>query len=179
MSKIIVVEGTHDEALIKQAFKGQSCIVTNGSEISKETLAMISELSKENEIIVFTDPDFPGEKIRARVHEACPAARDCFIKKKDCISKNKKKVGVEHASVMEIKELLTPFLDNSIPSSGSITRNDMMSLGLTGVNASKLREGVSSRLNIGRPNAKTFLNRVNMLGISVEELRRIVGEING
>lgn len=38
MSKIVVVEGTHDEALIKQVFKGQACIVTNGSEISKETL---------------------------------------------------------------------------------------------------------------------------------------------
>ena len=112
MSKIVVVEGTHDEALIKQVFKGQACIVTNGSEISKETLEMISSLSKDNDIIVFTG-------------------------------------------------------------------NDIVALGLTGSNSSPLREAVSSKLNIGRPNAKTFLNRVNMLGITVKKLNEIVGEING
>lgn len=94
MSKIVVVEGTHDEALIKQVFKNQACVVTNGSEISKETLAMIKSLSFDNEIIIFTDPDHPGEKIRARVHEVVPNAIDCFIKKNDCISKIRKRLAL-------------------------------------------------------------------------------------
>ena len=179
MSKIVVVEGTHDEALIKQVFKNQACVVTNGSEISKETLAMIKSLSFDNEIIIFTDPDHPGEKIRARVHEEVPNAIDCFIKKNDCISKNKKKVGVEHASKEEIATLLGPYLNNDTFIKGNITRQDIIALGLTGANSAKLREEVSLRLNIGRPNAKTFLNRLNMLGLSYQKLKEIVGEING
>lgn len=94
MSKIVVVEGTHDEALIKQVFKGQACIVTNGSEISKETLALISSLSKDNDIIVFTDPDHPGERIRARVHEVVPKAIDCFIKKVIAFQKTKRRLAL-------------------------------------------------------------------------------------
>lgn len=63
--------------------------MTNGSEISKETLEMISSLSKDNDIIVFTDPDHPGERIRARVHEVVPKAIDCFIKKVIAFQKQK------------------------------------------------------------------------------------------
>lgn len=93
--------------------------------------------------------------------------------------KKQKKVGVEHATSEEIKELLGPYLEGDIKAKGNITRNDIVALGLTGSNSSSLREAVSSKLNIGRPNAKTFLNRVNMLGITVKKLNEIVGEING
>ena len=41
---IIVVEGYHDEARIKSVFKDANCIVTNGSEISKETIDLIKEM---------------------------------------------------------------------------------------------------------------------------------------
>ena len=175
MSKIVVVEGTHDEALIKQAFKNQTCIVTNGSEISSDTLKMIKELSKNHEIIIFTEPDYPGEKIRARVHEVVPGARDCFIPKNNCISKNRKKVGVEHAKIDEVKELLSPFLEGQNNICGNITYQDLVRLGLTGSNCAKLREKVSASLNIGRPNAKTFLNRINMLGLDISILEELVG----
>ena len=39
----------------------------NGSEISDETLDLIKELSKNHNIIVFTDPDYPGERIRKKI----------------------------------------------------------------------------------------------------------------
>lgn len=179
MQSIIVVEGTHDEALIKAVFPNQPCIITNGSEISLQTLNMIKELSLHNKIIIFTDPDFPGERIRSKIHEIVPNAVDCFLKKKDCISKNHKKVGVEHASLYDIKELLTPLLNNDIKPMSNITRFDLYSLNLIGVDSSNLRKLVSDRLNIGNPNGKTFLNRINWLGITKEELEKIVGEING
>ena len=64
MNSIIIVEGIHDEMLIKSIYPEANVIITNGSEIKEETLAMIQKLSKNNEIIVFTDPDYPGERIR-------------------------------------------------------------------------------------------------------------------
>lgn len=179
MQSIIVVEGTHDESLIKSVFPNQACIVTNGSEISLQTLNMIKELSLKNRIIVFTDPDFPGERIRAKIHEVVPNAIDCFLKKKDCISKNHKKVGVEHATKEDIKNLLTPLLESNNKNISDITRSDLYLLNLIGNNSSNLRTLVSDKLNIGNPNGKTFLNRLNMLGITKDELKKIVGEING
>lgn len=179
MQTIIIVEGTHDEALIKTVFPSQLCIITNGSEISLQTLNMIKELSLHNKIIIFTDPDFPGERIRSKIHEIVPNAVDCFLKKRDCISKNHKKVGVEHASLKDVKELLTPLLNNDSNFVSTISRNDLYSLNLIGANSSNLRRLVSEKLNIGNPNGKTFLNRINMLGVTKEELEKIVGEING
>ena len=51
---IIVVEGIHDEAKVKEVFPDASCIITNGSEISNNTINCIKELSKANNIIIFT-----------------------------------------------------------------------------------------------------------------------------
>ena len=61
MKNIIVVEGYHDEAKIKAVYPNLDVVVTNGSEISKETLNLIKKLSEDNEIVIFTDPDYPGE----------------------------------------------------------------------------------------------------------------------
>ena len=45
---IIVVEGTHDEIKVKAAFPNATCIITNGSEISDETIELIKEMSKKH-----------------------------------------------------------------------------------------------------------------------------------
>ena len=44
MNDIIVVEGTHDEARIKLVYPNASCVVTNGLEISNDTLKLIKKL---------------------------------------------------------------------------------------------------------------------------------------
>ena len=67
MSSVIVVEGIHDEMRIKEIYPSANVVTTNGREISEATLNFIVELSKTNEIIIFTDPDTPGEKIRERI----------------------------------------------------------------------------------------------------------------
>lgn len=176
---VIVVEGIHDEERIKKVYKDAFCITTNGSEISKETLDMIKEYSKNYKIIIFTDPDHPGERIRHRVLEVVPNAVEVFLPKKICISKNHKKVGVEHAPLLDIKEALDKYLCEENHEGGSLTNQDLIELGLNGyVNSSKYREYISNKLNIGRPNAKTFLKRINALNVSKEELIKLIGEAN-
>lgn len=169
---IIVVEGAHDVSKVKSVYPDANCIITNGREIAKETIDLIKELSKTNNIIIFTDPDSPGEKIRSIITEAVPNAKQAFLRKKDCISSNKKKVGIEHASKELIKEALSNVYSNS--NVITITNQDLYSLGLNGSNDSAiLRDKISDILNIGRPNCKTFLKRLNLLGLTktdVEEL---------
>ncbi|MCR5786850.1 MAG: ribonuclease M5 [Acholeplasmatales bacterium] len=175
---IIVCEGIHDEERIRKVFHNAFCITTNGSEISDETLKMIKEYSKDYKIIIFTDPDQPGERIRHRVLEVVPNACEAFLPKKICISKNHKKVGIEHAPLSDIKDALENYIDKDAVL-GSLELNDLYDLGLVGAsNSSMYRANISAKLNIGNPNAKTFLKRVNALGITKEQLLKMIGEVN-
>jgi len=174
---IIVVEGYHDEARIKSVFKDANCIVTNGSEISKETIELIKEMSKNHRIIIFTDPDYPGERIRSIIEKEVGNVSHAFLNKKDAISKNKKKVGIEHASREAIIEALkNVYNDDEIKY--NITNQDLFELGLNGsINSHILRERISDILNIGNPNAKLFLKRINLLGITRKNLEELICQV--
>ncbi len=173
MNSVIVVEGIHDEMKIKSVYPDANVVITNGSEISQITLDLIKKLSETNEIIIFTDPDSPGEAIRKRITEVVPNAKQAFLRKKDAISKNKKKVGIEHAT----KEIIMDSLENVYTfteSNNNITMADLFNLGLNGsANSQMLRDKISEHLNIGKPNAKTFLKRINLIQISFEELKEL------
>ena len=176
-NQIIVVEGIHDQMRIQSLFKDCHVVITHGREISQETIDMLITLSKNNDIILFLDPDGPGEKIRNIITNAIPNAKQAFMPKYKCISNNRKKVGIEHASDEDIIQALNKvYTPNSVK--GNITINDLYSLGLIGSDYSmKLRDEVSLRLNIGKPNAKTFLKRINLYSITLEELKDLVNDI--
>ena len=173
MSSVIVVEGIHDEMKIKSVYPDANVVITNGREISDKTIDLIKTLSLNNEIIIFTDPDSPGEAIRKRITDVVPNAKQAFLRKKYAISKNKKKVGIEHADASVIKESLeNVYTYNEL--NETITMSDLYTLGLNGFPNSKiLRDKISEHLNIGMPNAKTFLKRLNLIQISLEELKEL------
>ena len=173
MPSIIVVEGLHDKIRVESILPDANIITTNGSEISEGTIELIKKLSKANEIIIFTDPDSPGEKIRNQISLAVPNALHAFLRKKDAISKNKKKVGIEHASKECILESLSHLYSNQ-GQADTISLVDIYDLGLMGMpHSGDLRDRISEELNIGKPNAKTFLKRINMLQIKKEELEKL------
>ena len=177
MKNVVVCEGYHDLEKIKKAVPGIECIITDGSKVKDETLQMIKSLSNSANIIIMTDPDYPGERIRTIVTNAVPNAKHAFIKKEKCISNNHKKVGIEHASIEEIKKALDTVI-SSTTKCNLITNNDLYELGLNGdINSRVLRDKISDKLNIGRPNCKTFLNRVNLLDLSYKDLEDLVCQI--
>ena len=101
-NEVVVVEGKNDKARILAVFPNLEVITTNGSEISEETLDLIYELSKSNKIILFLDPDYPGERIRKIILNRVPNCYNVFIKKSKAIDERKHKVGVERASLADI-----------------------------------------------------------------------------
>lgn len=178
MSDVIVVEGVHDEIKIKSVFPDAFCVITNGSEISEDTLKYIKKLSETHGIIIFTDPDSPGERIRSEVLRVVPNAKNAFINKKYAISSNNKKVGVEHASKEMIKNALIDIYNVDKRKLGNITNLDLFSLGLNGNDMSAIyRERISDILNIGRPNNKSFLKRINEIGLTLEELKELLCQV--
>ncbi len=173
----IVVEGIHDKQKIESIFNNTSIIMTNGSEISIDTINLIKNASKRNGVILFLDPDGPGDIIRKRIEQHVPNVKHAFLRKEDSISANSKKIGIEHASSDKIKEALANVYTLSENIENKISLSDIRDLGLTGKdNSNILRNKVSRKLNLGITNAKTFIKRVNQFDINIDEIRKIIEE---
>ncbi len=171
--QVIVVEGTHDAQRINSIYEDVTVVTTNGSQISDDTIKLIQKLSLNHEIICLLDPDYPGERIRSIITNYVPNAKHAFIKKEKCISRNKKKVGIEHANKIDIIEALDSILEKQ-EKTELITLADLYNLNI--VCNKELRKNVSDRLNIGNPNVKTFLKRINMIDIDKLSLEVLVNE---
>ena len=75
IKEVIVVEGKDDTKRIQRAVDADT-IETRGSAIDDETLDLIDRLAQTRGVIVFTDPDFSGEKIRRIISEEIRCLRD-------------------------------------------------------------------------------------------------------
>ncbi len=171
--EVVIVEGLHDLERLKSIYSDIDVLITNGSEIDS-FLPQIIEVSKKRDIILFLDPDYPGERIRKIIQAQIPNAKNAFLKKHLAISKNKKKVGIEHAKKEDIIEALENHL-SVVENSNLITTNDLYKLGLIGEkNSQKLRDEICYKFNLGHANAKTFLNRINMFGITIKDIENVL-----
>lgn len=175
---VVVVEGKDDTIRLKQYFPGIETVETNGSAVSEEVLSELKKLSESREIIVFTDPDFNGERIRRIVTTAVPSAKQAFITRKEGEpEKRGNSLGVEHASKEALERALSD-LHEVDANKKEITYSLYQELGLAAGNgARKLREQVGAILSVGYGNAKTFYRRLNMFGISDHELKQAVEEV--
>ncbi len=77
IEEIIVVEGKDDTRRLQEVFDVDT-IETIGSAIDETILSQIEHAQETRGVIVFTDPDFSGEKIRKIIMEAVPAAQHAF-----------------------------------------------------------------------------------------------------
>ena len=169
--EVIVVEGRDDTRRLKEIFPDIETIETNGSAIDKPTLERIKILNETRGVIVFTDPDFPGNKIRQAVTEVVPECKHAYLKKQDAIAKNGSGVGVEHASNEAIKAALENLLTASKTIVEEIEMQFLIENQLIGhANSSSLREHLSDVLGIGYVNGKQLQKRLMMFGISKEQV---------
>ena len=150
---ILVVEGKSDVSLLSNYFDCEF-VITNGSEISKDTINYLKECSKSKEIIVLTDPDTPGKRIRDVLDSNIPNLTHCFIEKSHAIKHGK--VGVAECDIDEIKKALKHKFVNKVNTVDIISMSDLYDLGLCGNDDSKnKREIIFKKLNLGFGNAKT------------------------
>lgn len=169
IKEVIVVEGHHDTNVLKQYFDCET-IETNGLSLSLETIELIREAKGKYGVIIFTDPDHPGEKIRAKINEQIKGCKNAYIEKNK--AKTSRKVGVEHASRADLEEALCHCFTYAETPSVTFTMEDLLQLGLQGrVDSSKRRAYLGKIYHLGKPNAKTLLKRLNLLQLSVSEVR--------
>ena len=78
LKEVLVVEGKMDVAAIRKALEAD-CIVTGGFSLGKRTLTDIEAAYKRRGIIILTDPDSAGERIRRFLAQRFPEAAHAFI----------------------------------------------------------------------------------------------------
>lgn len=177
IKEIIVVEGRDDTRRIVESVEADT-IETNGSAIDEETLLLIKKAHETRGVIVFTDPDFPGEKIRKIIAQAVPGVKHAFLTKDEARSKGKGSLGIEHASPEAIRAALAKCYTETIAKESLVSQELLMDAGLImGPNARKRRTKLGERLNIGYTNGKQLQKRLQMFQISPEEVVTVMHQI--
>lgn len=170
INEIIVVEGKTDSAILKELFDVDT-IETHGLALDEQTLELIKVAGKNRGIIILTDPDYPGMKIRNRINEEVDNCKNAFVAKKDAVGK--KKLGIAEAR----KEAIIAALENVVTFSSnqeSISWQEFLSLDIVGHKEKRLE--IYNRFHLGYGNVKTLFKRLNMAGITknmiIEELEK-------
>lgn len=171
IKEIIVVEGKDDTAKIRQVLDADT-IETNGSAINKEIINRIKHAKDKRGVIIFTDPDYPGERIRHIVDQAIPGCKHAFLTQDEARAKNPhhNSLGIEHASPEAIQNALRKVYELTESSVGEVTKEDLVNNRLIGVSeASERRRRLGESLKIGHTNGKQLLKRLNQFQITKQE----------
>lgn len=175
IKEVIVVEGKDDASAVKKAIKAE-IITTGGFGFPKGTIDRIKEAQKRCGVIIFTDPDFAGEKIRKKISNEVKGCKHAFLPREE--AKKDGDIGIENASTKSILNALS-----KVRTENNIIRNefkqvDLIKNGLIGDdNSSDRRDEVGKILGIGYGNAKQFLNRLNNYGVTREEFNEALEKL--
>jgi ribonuclease M5 len=178
INEIIVVEGKDDITALKRVVDGHIIALNGFSGITKKSIDKLSELSKENDIILLTDPDYAGKKIRNTIEKHIPDIKHAFISRKNALKKNN--IGVENASDNVIIEALSNIIThkNKDKISDTFTLDDLIKNGLCSKDDSKKRRIIlGDILKIGYYNSKQLLNALNSFNITKEDFNKAVEKI--
>ncbi|WP_088051758.1 ribonuclease M5 [Virgibacillus dakarensis] len=179
IKEVIVVEGRDDTAKICQAVDADT-IETNGSAINHRKLAQIRHAQTKRGVIIFTDPDYPGERIRHIIDQAVPGCKHAFLTKDDARAKHphRKSLGIEHASVTAIRQALADVYELTETKCSDITKHDLIHYGLIGGSkASSRRDRLGQLLQIGHTNGKQLLKRLSMFEITRSQFEQTIKRI--
>ena len=152
IKEVIVVEGKKDIAAVKRAVEAD-CLSTEGFTLSVDSLKQIELAYRRNGIVVLTDPDTAGERIRKVLTERFPMAKHAFITQEDATAHDD--IGVERASAATIRAALAKARYQERQERREFTQSDLQLAGLAGQSdAAKRRAVLGERLGIGYANAK-------------------------
>ncbi|TCS80174.1 ribonuclease M5 [Tepidibacillus fermentans] len=173
IKEVIVVEGRDDTIAIQRAVEADT-IETGGSALSMETIRRIEKAQWLRGVIVFTDPDYPGEKIRKTISQKVPGVKHAFLAREEATKNGN--IGVENATpeaiIKALNEAKTEWLDDD---KEYVSWERLIEEGLVGgEEAKKKRLLLGKRLGIGYGNAKQFHKRLKMFQITEDEFNKAI-----
>ncbi|MDP5276936.1 ribonuclease M5 [Chengkuizengella axinellae] len=178
IKEMIIVEGKDDTTAIQRAVKADT-IETGGSAINKEVIQRIKLAQERRGVIIFTDPDHAGERIRKIISSKVKGCKHAFLTREEASYKDN--IGVENASDEAIQTALenvkTEFLSID-KDKEQISWQDLMDAGLiVHAQAAKRRTELGKVLGIGYCNGKQFYKRCKMFQITKKEFENGLNQI--
>ena len=196
IKQTVIVEGKYDKIKLKSIIDA-NIITTDGFRIYKnaEKRALIKNIAEKTGIIILTDSDSAGKRIRDFIKNCVGDinnANDTKIiniyipkisgkeKRKDTPSKENT-VGVEGIDKDLLIDILKKFgagdeKTDKPEKTQKITKTDFYQDGLSGgKNSSKKREYLCQKLNIPYMQSNSLLETVNIL-TDYDEYKKIIGE---
>ena len=188
IKEAILVEGRYDKNTLSQIVDAP-ILETAGFGIFKDKkhLALLRQVAEKRGLIVFTDSDGAGFVIRNHIKSAIPAKflKHAYIP--DIAGKERRKreagkegkLGVEGMTKDVILESLrragATIEGEDTPAQQSITKQDMMELGLSGgTGSSEKRSLLLKKLDLPEHmSANALLQALNLL-YSLDELKRLL-----
>ncbi len=196
--EIIVVEGLHDKQAVERVADADIWVL-GGDRIARHLISELQRAARKRGVIIFTDPDGPGERIRRRMEPHLPGCKHAFVPK--ALATSDRAVGVEHASdeaILQALEHARPTVltaaDLNVPGMNTALNNaagngtgdttvpftllDLIEAGLIHhPEAAARRQRVGEVLGIGYGNAKAFLRKLNVLGVDRVEFEQALKQL--
>ena len=188
--KTIVVEGKYDIIKLSAVIDGV-VIPTGGFGIfkDKEKQALLRTLAEKTGLIILTDSDNAGFRIRRFIHNICGGKNvtDAYIP--DLYGKEKRKVKASKEGKLGVEGIPIPVLEEALNRAGAactltdeakrpITKMDFFDFGLTGgTNSGEKRALLLKKLNL--PEHLTTNSLVTILNaiLSYEEFSEVCAEL--
>ncbi|MFC6647623.1 ribonuclease M5 [Paenibacillus rhizoplanae] len=176
IKELIVVEGKSDTVAVKRAVEADT-IETGGSAVDRKVIAKIQLAMQRRGVIILTDPDHAGERIRKIVAAKVPGCKHAFIPEKDATRKGD--IGIENASPEAIRHALEHVHTSFEGAPVIIGLDELMAGGLmVHPRAAERRMQLGNLLGIGYCNGKQLYKRLAMFGITREEFAQALAQID-
>lgn len=189
INEAVIVEGKYDKIKLSSILDAV-IIITNGFGIfkDKEKLELIRYYARTTGIIILTDSDSAGLKIRNYIKGAVRGGRIVNVFIPDIFGKEKRKTKPSAEGKLGVEGISVKLLEEAFEKSGvissvrgtahNITNYTMYELGLSGgANSRSLREILQKSLGLPSLMSVTALIEVLNTMMSAQELARRVSEI--
>ena len=144
--------------------------MTHGFGMPKPSRMAIRRAGRRGRIIVLTDPDSAGERIRTEVVSIVGPCWHAHLPTTQC-TREDGNIGVENAEPESIRSALELARRWKMEPRRTFTFEDLVRAGLDGEAHRQRRYAVGEWLRIGRVRDRPFLERLNHLGVTADELR--------
>lgn len=191
LKQAVIVEGKYDKIKLSSIIDGV-IITTNGFSVmkNKDTLNLIRFFAEKSGIIILTDSDAAGFRIRNYIKGAVKNGKIINVYIPDIFGKEKRKTspskegklgveGIDKELILNAFEKAGVFSEETDESREYITRIDLFEAGLSGGgNSSEKRRVMLKKLNMPqRLSANGMLDVLNTM-MNREEFLKLAEEVN-
>ncbi len=179
IKEVIVVEGRNDTIKVQQAVDAYT-IETKGLAIPESIINQIKHAQKKRGVIIFTDPDYPGKRIRQIINDQVPGCKHAFLTQEEARDKKSQlnNLGIENASIETIRKALSEIYSIGEKEQSWLTKNTLLTYGLVGHPRAKSRRvKLGEDLRIGYANAKQFEKRLQLFQITEAQFKEAFEKI--